>query len=407
MTLLPAAVPEARRAVMAPPAVPPLGAGAGAIVPGSGQIGGSGGNGAGGLGGALDLVAGTVNVTNCTLADLVGTGSNVAAGGAGGQGGAGGGTDANHTPANGGAGGAGGNAQGGAIHISSGTLTLVNTTIATNLATAGAGGPGGLGATSAASNGSDGATGNALGGGADASGGTVQGLNTILAENGTDTGHLQNVYGSFASLGNNLVGNGTGSSGFGATDLVGTSSIIDPKLGPLEDNGGPTFTMALLTGSPAINGGTSAHNAPTTDQRGAPRDSAPDIGAFEAQPFHVNPTVLPAGTAGAAYNQTITISGGMGTVTLNVTNVSGPIPGLTIPSSGARQPDHQRHSHGRRGGHLQRGGHGQHRRHQRLYLHPHDQPGFQPQPRRACRPALWASSIARRLPPTPASATRP
>jgi hypothetical protein len=62
------------------------------------------------------------------------------------------------------------------------------------------------------------------------------------------------------------------------TDLINT----DPLLAPLADNGGPTPTMALLPGSPAIDAGVSVSGV-TTDQRGVPRPqgSAPDIGAFE------------------------------------------------------------------------------------------------------------------------------
>jgi hypothetical protein len=65
----------------------------------------------------------------------------------------------------------------------------------------------------------------------------------------------------------------------------------NPKLGPLQNNGGPTFTMALLAGSPAIDAGDdSVLGSPlflTTDQRGPgfPRKSGThvDIGAFEVQ----------------------------------------------------------------------------------------------------------------------------
>ena len=61
-----------------------------------------------------------------------------------------------------------------------------------------------------------------------------------------------------------------------------TSSVLvaDAKLQALANNGGPTPTMALLSGSPAINAGT-ATNAPATDQRGYARAGTPDIGAFE------------------------------------------------------------------------------------------------------------------------------
>jgi hypothetical protein len=61
-------------------------------------------------------------------------------------------------------------------------------------------------------------------------------------------------------------------------------TIADPKLGPLQDNGGSTLTHALQESSPAINAGTST-GAPTTDERGYERDSQPDIGAYEYREF--------------------------------------------------------------------------------------------------------------------------
>src|SRR5207244_3386220 len=72
---------------------------------------------------------------------------------------------------------------------------------------------------------------------------------------------------------------------------VGTSAQpIDPHLGVLQNNGGPTPTMALLPGSPAIDAG--ANNvAPSYDQRGfaRPVNGIADIGAYEFQP----PATLP------------------------------------------------------------------------------------------------------------------
>jgi hypothetical protein len=94
------------------------------------------------------------------------------------------------------------------------------------------------------------------------------------------------VKGAVISLGYNLVGKTDDSSGWTAQDLQGTSSApVDPKLGPLKDNGGPTPTHAVLAGSPAIQKGDPALNF-TFDQRYTPRAyvSAPDVGAFEAQP---------------------------------------------------------------------------------------------------------------------------
>ena len=62
----------------------------------------------------------------------------------------------------------------------------------------------------------------------------------------------------------------------------------DPHLGPLQDNGGPTYTQALLSGSPAINAGNPAGCSGkagilTADQRGSPRVGRCDIGAYEIQ----------------------------------------------------------------------------------------------------------------------------
>jgi hypothetical protein len=57
---------------------------------------------------------------------------------------------------------------------------------------------------------------------------------------------------------------------------------LDPKLGPLQDNGGATLTHALLPGSLAIDNADDGA-APSTDQRGVarPQGAASDIGAFE------------------------------------------------------------------------------------------------------------------------------
>jgi len=82
----------------------------------------------------------------------------------------------------------------------------------------------------------------------------------------------------------NLIGNGTGS-GISSSDgnqLGTSSSSINPKIGPLVNNGGPTRTHALLAGSPAIDAA-STPDCPATDQRGVarPRGSRCDIGSYE------------------------------------------------------------------------------------------------------------------------------
>jgi CSLREA domain-containing protein len=94
---------------------------------------------------------------------------------------------------------------------------------------------------------------------------------------------VESFVGAFFSL----IGDGSGS-GLTNTDgnQVGNvspnSSPIDPKLGPLADNGGPTRTHALLLGSPAIDAA-STPDCPTTDQRGVsrPQGAACDIGSYE------------------------------------------------------------------------------------------------------------------------------
>jgi CSLREA domain-containing protein len=80
----------------------------------------------------------------------------------------------------------------------------------------------------------------------------------------------------------------------------GDLGVIDPLLGPLADNGGPTLTHALLPGSPAINAGEPAsadgvNGVPTFDQRGEPFKRVfagrIDIGAYERQSFVVDTLV--------------------------------------------------------------------------------------------------------------------
>ena len=120
--------------------------------------------------------------------------------------------------------------------------------------------------------------------------------NTIIAQNliGEAPGTGQDVDGVFVSLGHNLIGDGGGSTGFTDGldgDIVGTNANpIDPKLGPLANNGGRNKTHALKAGSRAIDAGDNAVTQ-TTDQRGTgfarmkdgnfDRVATVDIGAFE------------------------------------------------------------------------------------------------------------------------------
>jgi CSLREA domain-containing protein len=150
-------------------------------------------------------------------------------------------------------------------------------------------------------------TGNAadLGGGiiTSAAGTTLR--NSILADN-TATTSGPDLDGNFASDGYNLIRTPTDATitpnGGAGPDTTG----LDPKLGPLQNNGGSTFTRALLDGSPAIDKGDDGSPTATTDQRGSTRPvdlnnslypnvaDGSDIGAYEAQtvpPDTTPPTV--------------------------------------------------------------------------------------------------------------------
>ncbi len=106
--------------------------------------------------------------------------------------------------------------------------------------------------------------------------------NTIVAQN--TASNSANIFGTVnAASFNNLIGvGGTGGLANGVNgNLVG---VATPLLAALGSNGGPTQTIGLLPGSPAINAGT-ATSAPTTDQRGISRVGNVDIGAFESRGF--------------------------------------------------------------------------------------------------------------------------
>src|SRR5262249_17832561 len=97
---------------------------------------------------------------------------------------------------------------------------------------------------------------------------------------------------------NNVIGIASGGpsvpSGLG--HQIGSAQLpLDPGLAPLADNGGPTWTHALLPNSPALNRGNNASSL-ATDQRGFARvfGPAPDVGAFESA------SLIPAANAAAA-----------------------------------------------------------------------------------------------------------
>lgn len=252
------------------------GGGGGGFFPGTGGFGGGGGNGAGGvaggygggtggggagMGGAIFNLNGTLTIINSTLTGNQAIGGTSNAGGNGGAG------------------------LGGAIFNLQGSVDVRFSTLAFNIAT-----------------------------GFSSDGGALYNVGYLA---GDDGGMLQTV--STVTLVNSILSNSSGAvsisdlatdapaslpggnaniaiatvtldssdivistSRLGNSTIVGTPITIDPNLGPLQNNGGPTMTMALSSISAAIDAGNSA-GAPATDQRGCPRNVglAPDIGAYE------------------------------------------------------------------------------------------------------------------------------
>jgi hypothetical protein len=280
---------------------------------GGGPIGGGGGFGAGGGGGRFG-----------------GAGYGGLGGGGGGVGDADGGSgigyfDSGFGGGNGDRAGGGGAGLGGALFNQFGTVTLTDCTLAMNSAVGGDGGldaqvdgsrdSGGSGYGAAVFN-VDGAvlvtnctiSGNTVATGA----GSVSFLPPPSA-NGADVFNLvfgANLDGSppsaYTVLANSILANavggddvatkfwltGTGSAAIaasapnivqaGGAAVTGIAPIADdPLLGPLQNNGGPTATMELLSGSPALGAGDEA-SAPLADQRGVTRTNRVDLGAYQA-----------------------------------------------------------------------------------------------------------------------------
>jgi hypothetical protein len=175
--------------------------------------------------------------------------------------------------------------------LSSATLTINNSTLNGNSASSGGGiyNNGQFGSVTLTINNST------LSGNSASSGGGISNIgynfgsaslnigNTILNA-GTSGANIYNNSGTVTSDGYNL----SSDNGGGYLTATGDQINTDPMLGPLQDNGGPTFTHELLTGSPAINMGDPNFTPPPDyDQRGPgyPRvvNGRIDIGAFEVQ----------------------------------------------------------------------------------------------------------------------------
>ena len=215
-----------------------------------------------GMGGAIFNCNGTVNLTNCTLA------ANSAVGGNGGSG------------------------YGGAIFSLNGSVTLTNDTISGN--TAAQGGAGIF----------------AYSGTASGAGSVPVGSTGIFNMTNTIVGPIDDlaVSGSPSFSGsNNIVCNNA--AGFPS---AGISSTSNPLIGALASNGGPTQTMLPGSGSPAISAGTTL-GAPSTDQRGTPRNGVVNIGAVQITKFLLSTSL----------DQPRIMIGQMATLNSSITNVQG------------------------------------------------------------------------------------
>ena len=257
---------------------------------------GQGGSGAGG-GVAVQGPGTSLSITNSTLT------SNLAVGGSSGP----------DRPS--------GDGRGGGIYANPFT-SVVNTTIAGNQAI---GGSSDLGGT----------PGNGIGGGVAGPNSQHRVANSVVAGNSVSHPGLlvaPNLFadiGPFTSGGHNLVGVRDGGSGFVASDLTGSAAFpLDPGLAAaLALNGGPTQTLSLLPGSPAINAGDNGvcaaplppaagpNGAGGVDQRGVarpqPAGGACDIGAFEYV-FTPTTTSLSSSANPAAVGQAVTLTATVG-----------------------------------------------------------------------------------------------
>jgi hypothetical protein len=274
----------------------------------------------GSRGGGIDNEGGsTVNITNCTVSGNTAGGGEISGFG-GGIFNSGTLTIVNSTVS--------GNATvgisgGGGGIVNNGTLTIVNSTVSGNTATQGAGiNNGGDAATVTITNSTFSGNAASAYGGACFNAATLQIVNSTFSDNSADffgggilligpleigntilnrgnSGANIDSFGevTVTSLGYNLSSDDAGGHLTGPGDQINT----DPVLGALEDNGGPTFTHALLPGSPAINAGNPGFTPPPFfDQRGPGFDRVVngriDIGSFEVQ-SGATPTPTPTATA--------------------------------------------------------------------------------------------------------------
>jgi uncharacterized repeat protein (TIGR01451 family) len=221
-------------------------------------------SGGSGFGGGLFVQGGTLLVGNSTLASNVANGGGATSAPCGAYGGAAVLANGNAqffndtialnitTPGAGFANASLGSSLGGALVILAGDLRLTNDTLANNLAAGGVN-----------SNNQPGT--NGFGGALANTNGTVEMANTILAFNNAQNsfGTSSEIFGTINSSYHDLIDNASDIFGTftpGAGDQLGVS----PNIAPLGNYGGPTQTMPLLSGSPAIDAGDNSFQGPAT-----------------------------------------------------------------------------------------------------------------------------------------------
>jgi hypothetical protein len=221
------------------------------------------------------------------------------------------------------------NSGGGGIVNNSGTFSISNSTISGNTSSTGAGGGinnnngGNLNIANSTISGNTAGTGGGI-----FNDSVTMVINSTISGNTAGTGGgINNNFGGTLNIANSIIANsitGGDYAGGGTIGTIGTNSNIlvedgtlpgtseitgDPNLGPLQNNGGTTFTMALGTGSVAIGAGdaTISNDRPINgkDQRGVTRSStAPSIGAYEE--ISATQAILTTPAAGSASGSAFT-----------------------------------------------------------------------------------------------------
>jgi hypothetical protein len=235
------------------------------------------------------------------------------------------------------------NNHSGVLNNSTGTLTINNSTISGNHEQLGGGGIGNFGTLTLNNSTVSGNVAEAYmagDGGGISNAGPLTLISSTISENmatdscgGIDSGGI----GIYAQ--NTIIAGNIGFPDYCGFLTGGNNNFIggDPRLGPLQDNGGPTDTMAPLAGSPALNAG-DPDQLGTPDQRGVVRSGGVNIGAYQASASAFVLTAPAAVTAGVPFAVTVqavdsfeqVAYGYTGTVSFSTTD---PDPGVVLPAA--------------------------------------------------------------------------